>query len=239
MDKKDILRSGCEQLGIPLNDRQEKQFLQYYELLKEWNKVMNLTAITEYEDVMEKHFVDSVSLAREIDFSGCETLIDVGTGAGFPGLPIKIIYPHIKVVLLDSLNKRIKFLNTVVENLELSEVTAIHGRAEDVAKDKKYREQFDICVSRAVANLSSLSEYCLPFVKKGGIFVSYKSGSVEEEAEQANNAVKMLGGKINRIEKFVLPNSVIERSFIIIDKKKETPGRYPRKAGIPVKEPLR
>ncbi len=239
MDKKDILRSGCEQLGIPLNDRQEKQFLQYYELLKEWNKVMNLTAITEYEDVMEKHFVDSVSLAKEIDLSDYETLIDVGTGAGFPGLPIKIIYPHIRVVLLDSLNKRIKFLNAVVESLELSEVTAVHGRAEDVAKDKKYREQFDICVSRAVANLSSLSEYCLPFVKKGGVFVSYKSGAVEEEAEQANNAVKILGGRINRIEKFVLPNSVIERSFIIIDKKRETPGKYPRKAGIPVKEPLR
>lgn len=239
MDKKDILRSGCEQLGILLNDKQEKQFLQYYELLKEWNKVMNLTAITEYEDVMEKHFVDSVSLAKEIDFSGCVTLIDVGTGAGFPGLPIKIIYPHIKVVLLDSLNKRIKFLNTVVENMELSEVMAIHGRAEDVAKDKKYREQFDICVSRAVANLSSLSEYCLPFVKKGGVFVSYKSGSVEEEAEQADHAVRILGGKINRIAKFMLPNSVIERSFIIIDKKKETPGKYPRKAGVPVKEPLR
>lgn len=233
-----VLKSGCEKLGISLNEEQEKQFIEYYKLLIEWNQVMNLTAITEYDEVMQKHFVDSLSLVKGIHISSCETLIDVGTGAGFPGIPLKIIFPHLKIVLLDSLGKRVKFLNAVIEKLGLNNITAIHGRAEDFSRQKEYREKFDICVSRAVANLSSLSEYCLPYVKIGGVFISYKSGAVEEELKNARRAISILGGKEKQTLKFVLPDSDIERSFVIIQKKKETPRKYPRKAGVPGKEPL-
>lgn len=233
-----VLKSGCEKLGISLNENQESQFIEYYKMLIEWNQVMNLTAITEYDEVMQKHFVDSLSLVKGIDISLYETLIDIGTGAGFPGIPLKIVFPHLKVVLLDSLGKRVKFLNAVVEKLGLDNIKAIHGRAEDFSKQEEYREKFDICVSRAVANLSSLSEYCLPYVKIGGVFVSYKSGAIEEELKNAQRAISILGGKENQTLKFMLPESDIERSLVIIQKKKETPCKYPRKAGVPGKEPL-
>lgn len=227
-----------EKLGIILSERQIEQFLKYYEMLVEWNQMINLTAITEYEDVMKKHFVDSVSLIKAYDVSKESTVIDVGTGAGFPGLALKIAFPEMKVTLLDSLNKRIHFLNAVIEELGLSKVEAVHGRAEDFAKQGRLRESFDLCVSRAVANLSTLSEYCLPFVRVGGQFISYKSEKIAEEMKTAENAILLLGGNISRQIEFMLPDSDIYRNLFVIDKVKETPKKFPRKAGLPGKEPL-
>ncbi len=233
-----ILEDGCQAFGVTLTDKQIEQFEKYYELLVEWNKVMNLTGITEFDEVMQKHFVDSVAAAKYAEMEKVNRLIDVGTGAGFPGIPLKIVYPHIQVTLLDSLNKRIKFLEEVVDNLGLTGIETVHGRAEDAAKKAEYREQFDLSVSRAVANLASLTEYCLPFVKVGGKFVSYKSVSVDEEITQSKKAVYVLGGEIGKVEKFNLPESDMERSLVIIEKKRSTPKKYPRKAGMPTKEPL-
>lgn len=233
-----IFESKLNALGITLTSRQQEQFVQFYELLVEWNKVMNLTGITEYEEVNEKHFVDSLSLVQAIDINKIETVIDVGTGAGFPGIPLKIAFPHLKIVLLDSLNKRINFLNTVISELGLTEITTIHGRAEDYAKQTEYREQFDLCVSRAVANLSTLSEYCLPYVKTGGMFIPYKSGEIDDEVQQAKKAIHTLGGKLDEVIKFQLPGTEINRSFVKIHKIQNTAKRYPRKAGMPAKEPL-
>ena len=227
-----------ETLGIRLTDVQKRQFDRYYELLIEWNRVMNLTGITEYDEVNLKHFTDSLTIVRIKDMENVSTLIDVGTGAGFPGIPIKIAFPYIKVTLLDSLNKRIKFLNQVVEELDLEDVVTLHGRAEDYAKKEEYRAQFDLCASRAVANLSTLSEYCLPFIKKGGCFVSYKSADSDEEIQQSEKALDILGGKIEKVDKFVLPGSDMGRALVMIEKVKNTPRKYPRKAGVPSKEPL-
>ena len=226
------------ELGVRLNDIQKEQFDRYYELLVEWNRVMNLTGITDYDEVNLKHFTDSLTIVRINNMENVSTLIDIGTGAGFPGLPIKIAFPHIKVILLDSLNKRIKFLDKVIEELNLDNVFTLHGRAEDYAKKVEYREQFDTCVSRAVANLSTLSEYCLPFVKERGNFISYKSAESDEEISHSEKAINLLGGKINRVEKFVLPGSDMRRALVKIDKVKSTPKKYPRKAGMPGKEPL-
>lgn len=225
-------------LGVTLTARQTEQFLEYYELLAEWNQRMNLTAITEYDDVIKKHFVDSLSLIKAYDVSRKVSVIDVGTGAGFPGLALKIAYPDLRVTLLDSLNKRIRFLDEVIERLDLSEVETIHGRAEDFAKPDKLREKFDLCVSRAVANLSSLSEYCLPFVKQGGYFISYKSEKTAEEITAAMHAISLLGGNLKEQVEFMLPDSDIYRNLVVIEKKKPTPKMYPRKAGLPAKEPL-
>lgn len=227
-----------ETLGIRLTDVQKRQFDRYYELLIEWNRVMNLTGITEYDEVNLKHFTDSLTIVRIKEMKNVSTMIDVGTGAGFPGLPIKIAFPHIKVTLLDSLSKRIKFLNQIVEELELNDVVTLHGRAEDYAKKEEYREQFDLCASRAVANLSTLSEYCLPFIKKGGCFVSYKSADSDEEIKMSEKALDILGGKIEKIDKFTLPGSDMGRALVMIEKVKNTPRKYSRKAGVPSKEPL-
>lgn len=233
-----IFESKLNALGISLTSRQQEQFVQFYEILVEWNKVMNLTGITEYEEVNEKHFIDSLSLVQAIDIDKVRTVIDIGTGAGFPGIPLKIAFPHLKIVLLDSLNKRINFLNTVIDELELTEIVTIHGRAEDYAKRAEYREQFDLCVSRAVANLSTLSEYCLPYVKTGGMFIPYKSGEIDDEVQQAKKAIHILGGKLDEVIKFQLPNTEINRSFVKINKVQNTAKKYPRKAGMPSKEPL-
>ena len=233
-----LFESKLNALDIALTNRQQEQFVKFYELLVEWNKVMNLTGITEYEEVNEKHFVDSLSLVQAIDVNKVETVIDVGTGAGFPGIPLKIVFPHLKIVLLDSLNKRINFLNTVISELGLTEITTIHGRAEDYAKQADYREKFDLCVSRAVANLSTLSEYCLPYVKTGGMFIPYKSGEIDDEVQQAKKAIHILGGKLDEVIKFQLPGTEINRSFVKIHKTQNTAKRYPRKAGMPAKEPL-
>lgn len=228
-----------ENLGICLTEVQREQFDRYYELLVEWNKVMNLTGITDYDEVNLKHFVDSLTIVRFKNMKNVENVIDIGTGAGFPGIPLKIVYPEMKIVLLDSLNKRIKFLNTVIEELGLKNIETLHGRAEDYAKKSEYREKFDLCVSRAVANLSTLSEYCIPFVKVGGEFISYKSGTSDEEINEAQGAVNILGGKIEKTEKFKLPGTDMGRALVKIKKEKHTPGRYPRKAGVPGKEPLK
>lgn len=234
-----VLTEKVKELSIVLNDKQIQQFEQYYNILVEWNKVMNLTAITEYEEVVEKHFLDSLTIVNAIHVEKIETLIDVGTGAGFPGIPLKIAFPHLKVTLLDSLNKRIKFLNEVIDLLELNDIKAIHGRAEDYAKQAEYREQYDICVSRAVANLATLSEYCLPYVKVDGLFVPYKSGEIDEELKSSEKAVSILGGKVEEVVKFQLPGTDIGRSFVKIHKIKKTKKKYPRKAGMPTKEPLK
>lgn len=226
------------ELNIHLTLQQIQQFLTYYEMLVEWNEVMNLTAITELQDVLKKHFIDSVSLIRAFDVLGEYSVIDIGTGAGFPGLALKIAFPNLKITLLDSLNKRVNFLDSVIEKLGLTGIQTIHGRAEDFAKPDKLREKYDLCVSRAVANLSTLSEYCLPYVKQDGLFISYKSEKVNEEMVSAKNAISVLGGEIENQIEFMLPNSDIYRNLLIIRKKNITPKKYPRKAGLPSKEPL-
>lgn len=228
--------SEVNKISVELNEVQLEQFRLYYEMLVEKNKVMNLTGITDWDEVLEKHFLDSISLIRAVDLNQKLTVMDMGTGAGFPGIPLKIAFPNLKVTLADSLNKRVLFLQEVIDALKLEDIEAIHGRAEDLARDKKYREQYDISVSRAVANLSTLSEYCLPFVKIGGQFISYKSGEIEEEVNESKSAVFLLGGKVKDIVKFELGES--GRSFIVIDKVKGTPKTYPRKAGTPSKKPL-
>lgn len=236
----DKMNRGLTELGINLTDYQMEQFYQYYELLIEWNKVMNLTAITELDEVISKHFVDSLALVKAVDdLSEKErTVIDVGTGAGFPGIPLKIAFPKLKITLLDSLNKRIKFLNEVISELKLSDMKTIHGRAEDFGRDAEYREQYDICVSRAVANAATLSEYCLPFVKIGGVFVPYKSGKIDEELEAGKKAIKTLGGEIEELIRFALTSADADRTLVVIRKKEKTAKRFPRKAGLPSKEPI-
>lgn len=229
-------RNSMNSIGIELTDSQLNAFETYYDMLIDRNKVMNLTAITEFDEVMDKHFLDSVYLFRSIKLEADYKLIDIGTGAGFPGIPLKIVFPELKITLLDSLNKRVGFLNDLIEELNLNDIEAIHGRAEDIARNKAYRASYDIAVSRAVANLSTLSEYCLPFVKIGGKFVSYKSGDCADEVDNAKAAIHLLGGKINKIDEFSYSNN--SRSFIVIDKVMNTCNKYPRKAGLPSKKPL-
>ena len=233
----------CNKINIEISDDQINCFEKYYELLIEKNKVMNLTAITDKEDVIVKHFIDSIALIpyltdKGININNKLKIIDIGTGAGFPGLPLKIMMPDVKFTLLDSLNKRVSFLNEVIDELKLKDIEALHGRAEDYASDSKYREKYDICVSRAVANLSTLSEYCIPFVKEDGFFISYKAGESEEEINNSKNAIKILGGKINKVEEFVLPGTDVSRVFVFIRKLELTDKKYPRKAGVPAKKPL-
>lgn len=225
-------------LGVMLTEEQIDSFLIYYEMLEEWNQVMNLTTVTEYNEVMKKHFIDSLSLVKAYDPGKRTSVIDVGTGAGFPGLALKIAFPDLKVTLLDSLNKRINFLDAVIDRLHLQGVETIHGRAEDFARPGKLRESYDLCVSRAVANLSTLSEYCLPFVKTGGLFIAYKSERSAEEIQTAEKAITDLGGRRKETIKFQLPNSDIDRNLVIIEKVRETPKRFPRKAGLPSKDPM-
>ncbi|MFI3171568.1 MAG: 16S rRNA (guanine(527)-N(7))-methyltransferase RsmG [Eubacteriales bacterium] len=223
-------------IGVVLSDSQIEQFNKFYEMLIEKNKVMNLTGITEYDEVVEKHFIDSLAIGAFDKIEG--KIIDIGTGAGFPGIPLKIAFPEIEIVLLDSLNKRIKFLDEVIDELGLEKIETIHGRAEDYAQQLKYREEFDFCVSRAVANLSTLSEYCLPFVKINGKFISYKSGEINDELVASRRAIELLGGNIIEVNKFELPNSTGSRSAVVINKIKKTEKKYPRKAGLPAKEPI-
>lgn len=232
-------RRVLESWGLSLTKQQEEQFTQYYEMLVEKNKVMNLTAITEFSDVLEKHFLDSLSLASHADLTKPLSVLDLGTGAGFPGVPLKIMFPSLRMTLADSLNKRILFLDEVIAALGLEQIETVHARAEDLARDVHYRESYDYCVSRAVANLSSLSEYCLPFVREGGLFISYKSGEVDEEVQAAKHAIYLLGGKLQEVYPFRLDGTDLSRSFVLIKKEKKTPKAYPRKSGMPTKNPLK
>ena len=238
LTKMNQLKEDALLFGVELNEKQLSQFQKYYEMLIEWNEKINLTAITDFDEVLKKHFLDSIAIGRLFSQDTEASVLDIGTGAGFPGIPIKIAFPDTKVTLMDSLNKRVNFLNEVIKELSLENITAMHGRAEDFAKKDLLREKFDLVVSRAVANLSSLSEFCLPYVKVGGRFISYKSEKAPEELEASKNAISILGGGNVTTDEFFLPGTDFKRTFVIIEKVKETPGKYPRKAGTPVKQPL-
>ena len=238
MDNIRLLDDSLKKLNISIDEDQKSKFSKYYSLLLEKNKVMNLTRITDEEEIITKHFVDSLMIAKVVDMEKVESLIDVGTGAGFPGIPIKIMWPEIKVTLLDSLDKRVGFLQEVIEELDLEGAKAIHGRAEDFGQDDNYREKFDLCASRAVADLSVLSEYCIPFVKEQGEFISYKADGSEEEIHNAKNAIEVLGGSLERIATETIPGTDIKRQFAVIRKIEKTDSKYPRKAGKPSKKPL-
>lgn len=229
-----------EKYGFVLTEQQVKQFLLYYEMLVETNKVMNLTAITEFDEVLVKHFLDSVIAAKYLSWTGTEKIIDVGTGAGFPGIPLKILFPELQVTLLDSLNKRVKFLNEVIDTLQLQGCQAIHVRAEDGARLSGHREQYDICVSRAVAGLRGLLELCIPFLKVEGNFVAYKSLKAEAELLEAKNAMKILKCELAQKVHFQIQEDGIEmdRCLMVFAKKEKTAKHYPRKAGTPLKQPL-
>ena len=235
-DYNTLLFDETKKNGMELSDKQIAQFNLYYELLTAKNKVMNLTAITEYNDVVKKHFIDSMMISRVLDMKKISSLCDVGTGAGFPGIPLKIVYPHLHLTLVDSVGKRVNFLSEVVEKLGLEDVEAIHSRTEDLAHNSKYREKYDLVTARAVASMNVLSEYCIPYAKIGGYFAAYKSGNIEEEIENAKNAVKTLGGKIEKKDMFELYE--MGRSIVLIRKVNSTPKIYPRKAGTPSKNPL-
>lgn len=232
--------NGLKELNISLSSAQLEQFSRYYDLLVEWNSFMNLTSITEWEDVITKHFLDSLSIIKVFPSISKESLslIDVGTGAGFPGIPIKIAFPNVKVTLLDSLNKRINFLNEVINSLGLLDIDAFHGRAEDFGHNSSFRESFDICVSRAVANMTVLSEFCFPFVKVNGYFIPYKADKAYEEYEASKSAISILGGELKDSFEFTLPDSDLYRVIFLINKIKNTSSKYPRKAGVPTKNPL-
>ncbi len=225
-------------IGISLTSEQLNQFERYYQLLIEWNQKMNLTAITERNEVYEKHFFDSLTPIRFFSLHDVHSLIDVGSGAGFPGIPIKICFPHFHLTILDSLNKRITFLDQVVENLKLTDVSLIHGRAEEAARRTDLREQFDVATARAVAKLPTLAEYCMPFIKEGGTFFAMKGAQVEEEVKSSQKAVKSLGGKILEVQSLLLPFEKSERNIVFILKTKPTPAKYPRKTGLPAKKPI-
>ena len=219
-----------------LTDEQEQKFYEYMKLLKEWNEKINLTTITEEQDILLKHFIDSLTILKYLNDN--DNIIDVGTGAGFPGIPVKIVNEILNVTLMDSLNKRILFLNDVIEKLKLEGIKTVHARAEELGRNREYREKYDVVTSRAVANLSTLLEYMMPFAKVGGTCICMKGPNIEEELENADLAIKELGGKLEKIENFKLPESDIERNIIIIKKVRNISNKYPRKAGTPAKEPL-
>ena len=230
------LKDSMKKINIEITEKQVDDFYNYMNLLLEWNEKINLTAITEENDIILKHFVDCGTILKYIKDNS--SIIDIGTGAGFPGIPLKILNNSLKITLMDSLNKRIIFLNNVIEELKLSNIEAIHARAEELARNRNYREKFDIVTSRAVANLSTLSEYMLPFVKKNGIAISMKGSNIDEELNNSKKAIKILGGKIEKIDNFNLAETDNLRNIIILRKIEKTPKEFPRKAGKPSKEPI-
>ena len=238
IEKLNQLKEDALSFGVSLSNEQLSQFYTYYDMLIEWNEKMNLTAITDFDEVLKKHFLDSLSIGRILKQDSKLSILDIGTGAGFPGIPIKIAFPNTEITLMDSLNKRVNFLNEVIITLGLDKIEAIHGRAEDFAKKGMLRENFDICVSRAVANLSSLSEFCLPYVKVGGKFISYKSEKAMDELEASKNAISILGGGNVICDTFLLSGTDFSRTLVSIKKIKETPAKYPRKAGTASKNPI-
>ena len=238
MTKIDVLVNGLKEFGIEADDNIIEKFKIYKDLLKEWNEKINLTAITDDDEIDIKHFLDSLTVLKTGYIKGGETIIDIGTGGGFPGIPIKIFKDDVNVVLLDSLNKRINFLNEVINSLELKDISTVHGRAEDLGQDLNYIENFDIVVSRAVASLNILSEYCLPFVKVGGLFIALKGPEIKNEIEESKKALDILGGKIIDKIDIKLPSSDITHILLVIKKTKTTSTKYPRKAGTPKKKPL-
>lgn len=237
-EKKSQIITAFDNIGIKISEKQADQFYRYYELLVEWNEKMNLTAITDFEDVVVKHFLDSAYGGMLYTFSEKDRVLDLGTGAGFPGIPLKILYPDTTFVLMDSLQKRIRFLDEVISRLGLEKITAVHGRAEEMARNKIYREQFTVCTSRAVANTSTLLEYCMPFVQVGGCFLAYKSGKFREELEGARKTLHLLQTEMEKEKEFMLADTDMARTLVIFKKKGKTPAKYPRKAGMPSKEPL-
>lgn len=236
MNKEQFYDAVKEKVGIELSELQKEQYRKYYDLVVEWNQKINLTAITEEDEFYTKHFFDSISLAFYKDYSNIESICDVGSGAGFPSIPLKILYPNLKVTIVDSLNKRIKFLNLVKDELGLTDCNFVHARAEEFGQNKEYRESFEIVTARAVARLNVLAELCLPLVKKDGYFLSLKAQKAEEETKEAINAIKLLGGKLEKDLEFDIEGE--ERHILEIRKAKETPNKYPRKAGTPNKKPL-
>ncbi|ONI39395.1 16S rRNA methyltransferase G [Candidatus Epulonipiscium fishelsonii] len=233
-----MLKTGAQQIGINLSENQINQFMLYKDILVEWNKKINLTTIVDDDEIIKKHFLDCITIAKSVDLSKVNTLIDVGTGAGFPGIVIKIICPNIKVTLVDSLNKRIKFLNVVIQELGLENIECIHSRAEDLGKNPSYREKFDLCASRAVAQLAVLSEYTLPFVKVGGTLVALKGPSIEEELPTGKKAINILGGKLDKIIDITVPFTQLNHKIVTIKKVRHTDKIYPRQAGLLKKNPL-
>ena len=232
----DLMIDYGKEINIVFTEEQLQKFYQYMNLLIEWNEKINLTAIVEPKEIILKHFIDSLTIIKYIEPN--KSVIDIGTGAGFPGIPVKIMREDLDITLLDSLNKRIHFLNEVIQKLELKNITAIHARIEEFAKNKQYREAFDVATSRAVANLTTLSEYMLPMVDLKGMVICMKGSEINEEISKSKNSIKLLGGKIDKIEEFTLPKSDNRRNLILIKKERQTPGKYPRKPGIPSKEPL-
>lgn len=230
-------KSFLEKIEIELDEKQIEQFYDYMQRLLKWNEKINLTAITQPQEIIIKHFVDSLTISKYIKENA--KIIDVGTGAGFPGIPLKIYRNDIEVILLDSLNKRINFLNDAINKMGLDKIGAIHGRAEEFGHNKEYREKFDIATSRAVANMATLSEYLIPFVKVNGMVVAMKGSDVKQEIDESKRAINVLGGKIFGVEEFNLPDTDIRRNVILIEKEKHTLAKYPRKAGTPSKEPLK
>jgi 16S rRNA (guanine527-N7)-methyltransferase len=239
MDYFDIMKTGCSSVGLSFDEESYLKFIKYKDMIKCWNEKINLTAITDDEEIIKKHFIDCIKIFKFEILKGAENIIDIGTGAGFPGIPIKILKADANVILLDSLNKRINFLNEVIRELELMNISTIHGRAEDFSKKIEYREKSDVVVSRAVANLAVLSELCIPYIKVGGYFIAMKGPSVDDEIKEGKNAISILGGNIEDIIKIDIEDSDLNHNLVIIKKIRETPRIYPRKAGTASKKPLR
>ena len=234
-----LLTDALDLIGIEYTGEKIEKFIQYRDFILEWNEKVNLTTITDPDEFVKKHFVDSIVCAGYPEFQSAEEIIDVGTGAGFPGVPLAILNPDKKFLLLDSLNKRVRIIEEITCSIGIHNITFCHGRAEDIAQNEEHREKYDFCVSRAVANLAVLSEYCLPFVKVDGWFAAYKGSAPESEIAESENAIRILGGKKNDIRTFQMEGFDLDHTIVLIRKLKKTMAKYPRKSGMPAKQPLK